>query len=171
MPDSNDDFSRALWSICAEITHDVMRHAHVRSVTNQVKPWSKERFVPVSKFAKSKLLLKKKFFLNFYFKANPTSIDDLSSILLTELRQLLTASTAPPPHHVLRKMGHSRAKKDRVDLLLIGELRQEEKTWTVYDEDEDFVMANLTESIFDLLIDDTIQALRDVEAKRLQQAC
>ena len=62
----------------------------------------------------------------------------------------------------------SRSKKDRVDLLLIGELRQEEKAWTVYDEDEDFVMANLTESIFDLLIDDTIQALRDVEAKRLQ---
>ena len=57
----------------------------------------------------------------------------------------------------------SKSRKDRVDLLLIGELREEEKVWTEYDEDEDQVMNILTDSIFDLLISDTIHAARQVE--------
>ena len=36
-----------------------------------------------------------------------------------------------------------------------------------YDEDEDFVMSNLTDSILDFLIDDTITVLREVEMQRL----
>ena len=87
----------------------------------------------------------------------------------------------------------SKSKKDRVDLLLISELREEEKAWTQewfktilskftghfptfhaeswttyqYDEDEDYVMSNLTDSILDFLIDDTITVLREVEMQRL----
>ena len=61
----------------------------------------------------------------------------------------------------------SKSRKDRVDLLLIGELREEEKLWTEYDEDEDHVMTILTDPIFDLLLADTLQAAREVEQKRV----
>ena len=47
----DDDFMIALWSICREITHDVLFQSKIRSHTKP-KPWSKERFVPVSKFTK-----------------------------------------------------------------------------------------------------------------------
>ena len=117
----------ALWSICREITHDVLFQSKIRSHTKP-KPWSKERFVPVSKFTKGENQ-----FFDFLpenlISANPTKIDDLNEIILTELRSLLSNSGPPLDTRIIRKMG-SKSKKDRVDLLLIGELRNEEKAWT-----------------------------------------
>ena len=56
MPSIDDDFMIALWSICREITHEVTK-VRSKPVTPAAKPWSKERFVPVSKFTKGNFCL------------------------------------------------------------------------------------------------------------------
>ena len=126
MPNIDDDFMIALWSICREITHEVTK-VRSKPVTPSTKPWSKERFVPVSKFTKGKfIILCMKISTS---EANPKSVDELSNIVVDELRTLLTNNSPYLDPRILRKMG-SKSKKDRVDLLLISELREEEKAWT-----------------------------------------
>ena len=126
MPSIDDDFMIALWSICREITHEVTK-VRSKPVTPAAKPWSKERFVPVSKFTKGNFCLLT-ISLHF-FEANPKSVDELSNIVVDELKALLTSNSPHLDPRILRKMG-SKSKKDRVDLLLISELREEEKAWT-----------------------------------------
>ena len=104
-------------------------------------------------------------FIMFYHKVNPKTPEELNTVIQSELKNLLSPSGPSLDERVLQKMG-SKSRKDRVDLLLIGELREEEKLWTEYDEDEDQVMSILTDSIFDLLISDTLQVARDVESQR-----
>ncbi|XP_053940496.1 coiled-coil domain-containing protein 187 isoform X2 [Cuculus canorus] len=53
-------------------------------------------------------------------------------------------------------------KRDRVDLILIQELRKEESQWTCYDDDELTVKMRMTEDIFDGLIHDTIGILNKI---------
>ena len=79
--------------------------------------------------------------------------------MVDELGRLLSIHGPNLDKRVIQKMG-SRSKKDRVDLLLIGELREEEKAWTDYEQDEQTVKDHLADSIFNLLIDDTLKALK-----------
>ncbi|CAK8675150.1 unnamed protein product [Clavelina lepadiformis] len=56
-------------------------------------------------------------------------------------------------------------KKDNVDLLLIEEMREEEPSWTDYDMDETSVKVQLTDTVFDMLLNDTISSLRRIETR------
>ena len=90
---------------------------------------------------------------------NFSSPKELKECVVTELGRLLSINGPKLDKRIIQKMG-SRSKKDRVDLLLIGELREEEKVWTDYQLDEQTVKEHLTDSIFTLLIDDTLNALK-----------
>ncbi|XP_069729745.1 centrosome-associated protein 350-like [Phaenicophaeus curvirostris] len=57
-------------------------------------------------------------------------------------------------------------KRDRVDLVLIQELRKEESRWTCYDDDELTVKMRMTEDIFDSLIHDTIGILNKIYLRK-----
>ncbi|XP_050764119.1 centrosome-associated protein 350-like [Gymnogyps californianus] len=63
---------------------------------------------------------------------------------------------------------YGNCKRDRVDLILIQELRKEEPQWTYYDDDELTVKMRMTEEIFDSLILDTIRVLNKIY---LRKAC
>ncbi|KAK4811442.1 hypothetical protein QYF61_006376 [Mycteria americana] len=63
---------------------------------------------------------------------------------------------------------YGNCKRDRVDLILIQELRKEESQWTYYDDDELTVKMRMTEDIFDSLILDTIRVLNKIY---LRKAC
>ncbi|XP_049688646.1 centrosome-associated protein 350-like [Accipiter gentilis] len=63
---------------------------------------------------------------------------------------------------------YGNCKRDRVDLMLIQELRKEESWWTNYDDDELTVKMKMTEDIFDSLILDTIRVLNRIY---LRKAC
>ncbi|XP_050837097.1 coiled-coil domain-containing protein 187 [Serinus canaria] len=64
----------------------------------------------------------------------------------------------------MTKYGNS--KRDRVDLILIQELRKEESQWTSYGDDELTVKMRMTEAIFDSLILDTIRVLNKIYLKK-----
>ncbi|NXX94675.1 CE350 protein, partial [Centropus bengalensis] len=61
---------------------------------------------------------------------------------------------------------YGNCKRDRVDLILIQELRKEESQWTCYDDDELTVKMRMTEDIFDSLIHDTIGVLNKIYQRK-----
>ncbi|XP_072792765.1 coiled-coil domain-containing protein 187 isoform X1 [Taeniopygia guttata] len=61
---------------------------------------------------------------------------------------------------------YGNCKRDRVDLILIQELRKEESQWTSYGDDELTVKMRMTEAIFDSLILDTIRVLNKIYLKK-----
>ncbi|NXG33366.1 CE350 protein, partial [Dromaius novaehollandiae] len=66
----------------------------------------------------------------------------------------------------LKMSKYGNCKRDRVDLILIQELRKEESQWTYYDDDELTVKMRITEDIFDSLILDTIRVLNKIYLTR-----
>ncbi|NWV66176.1 CE350 protein, partial [Malurus elegans] len=61
---------------------------------------------------------------------------------------------------------YGNCKRDRVDLILIQELRKEESQWTSYGDDELTVKMRMTEAIFDSLILDTIRVLNEIYPRK-----
>ncbi|XP_059721218.1 centrosome-associated protein 350-like [Haemorhous mexicanus] len=61
---------------------------------------------------------------------------------------------------------YGNCKRDRVDLILIQELRKEESQWTSYGDDELTVKMRMTDAIFDSLILDTIRVLNKIYLKK-----
>ena len=53
-------------------------------------------------------------------------------------------------------------RRDRVDQILVRELHAEETAWTDFSKDETEVKDNVSSSLMDLLIDDTVAALKKV---------
>ena len=51
-------------------------------------------------------------------------------------------------------------RRDRVDQILVRELHSEEKEWTDYSQDEAIVKDAVTDSLFDLLLTDTVHQMR-----------
>ncbi|KAG2463761.1 CE350 protein, partial [Polypterus senegalus] len=59
-----------------------------------------------------------------------------------------------------------RKKRDRIDQILVQELPEEESQWVNYDEYELFVKMQLTDTVFDVLLKDTVDVLQKIESKR-----
>lgn len=64
-----------------------------------------------------------------------------------------------------------RKKKDLVDTILVQELREEEPEWVNYDDDELAVKMQLTDTIFNDLLTDTVQTMNRIVRRKqsLQQ--
>ncbi|GFR17638.1 centrosome-associated protein 350 [Trichonephila clavata] len=58
-----------------------------------------------------------------------------------------------------------RKKRDFVDTILISEIKEEEPDWINYDQDEVSVKFQIADSIFDLLVDDTISLVKNLGMK------
>ena len=59
-----------------------------------------------------------------------------------------------------------RKKKDHVDNILVQELKEEEPQWVNYDDDEVAVKMQLTETIFDTLLTDTVHVISKIYRRR-----
>ena len=59
-----------------------------------------------------------------------------------------------------------RKKKDHVDAVLVEELQEEEADWINYDGDELSVKMQLTDTLFESLLADTVSTLNKVYSKR-----
>ncbi|XP_048414558.2 centrosome-associated protein 350-like [Stegostoma tigrinum] len=60
---------------------------------------------------------------------------------------------------------YCKSKRDRVDIILIQELQEEESQWVQYDDDELTVKLKLTEDIFNILVHDTVDVLNAICAR------
>jgi hypothetical protein len=99
----------------------------------------------------------------------PTTVDVLKPLVASRVTQKLI-----PNHngrktltsHSMVKCGASRRKHDNVDVLLIRELRDEEPSWINYKPEEFIVKMQLTDSLCELLLEETVQILRRTNKRR-----
>nr|XP_039269943.1 centrosome-associated protein 350-like isoform X2 [Styela clava] len=101
-----------------------------------------------------------------YCRRMPETEDEIVKIVSKQVSKLLNLSNDPQKldPKITMKWG-SRRKKDKVDLILIQELREEEPEWTNYDEDETTVKMQLTDTVLDMLVSDTVHCLNNIQQK------
>jgi Domain of unknown function (DUF4378) len=98
----------------------------------------------------------------------PTTIDTLRPIVHKRVTSTLKMNNfiENQPSMKSLKWRVARKKHDHVDRLLIYELRQEEQHWISYTDEELDVKMQIADSIFELLISETIDTLRKVSLHR-----
>ncbi|GAB6021874.1 hypothetical protein CHUAL_006041 [Chamberlinius hualienensis] len=87
----------------------------------------------------------------------PKTIDELLPVVHNKVVNLLSKTNHSSK---TRKLKWGRKKRDFVDEILLQELRMEENEWTTYNEDEMTVKMQLSDSIFDSMIVDTVNAVK-----------
>lgn len=95
----------------------------------------------------------------------PTTVDTLKPLVEKQIIKLLKVNENLQNKTAARsvfKWGATRRKHDSVDILLIHELRDEEPDWTDYSTEEFIVKMQLADSLFDLLLIETVRVLRRV---------
>ncbi|KAM6047538.1 coiled-coil domain-containing protein 187 [Theristicus caerulescens] len=99
-----------------------------------------------------------------------TDVNDVKTFVQREIIKImnLEKNDLEMKRKFLNMTKYGNCKRDRVDLILIQELRKEESQWTYYDDDELTVKMRMTEDIFDSLILDTIRVLNEIY---LRKAC
>ncbi|NWU96262.1 CE350 protein, partial [Upupa epops] len=104
-----------------------------------------------------------------YFRRikDPNDLDEIKGFIAAEVLKLF--SLRKEPNHKTdwqKMMKFGRKKRDRVDHILVQELHEEEAQWVNYDEDELCVKMQLADSIFEALIRDTVNTLKQIYEKR-----
>lgn len=97
----------------------------------------------------------------------PKMTEDFLSKLVSKKARILFGFE---PSHIKENMiiQWSRKKRDRVDELLVRESQEEELEWTDYSKCEVAVKNNVAISIFDSILDDTVEALMRVFQNKLK---
>ncbi|KFV07709.1 Centrosome-associated protein 350, partial [Pterocles gutturalis] len=104
-----------------------------------------------------------------YFRRvkDPNDLDEIKSFIAAEVLKLF--SLRKEPNHKTdwqKMMKFGRKKRDRVDHILVQELHEEEAQWVNYDEDELCVKMQLADGIFEALIRDTVDVLKQINEKQ-----
>ena len=139
-------YQRLVYDVTAQAITDLCSHS--TPVTSQ--PWQQHRVIssqPVPQSAE---------------EAKP-------SITASVLEQLGLETRRPPllPRCLGRVKGRRRA--DQLDEMLAVELVGEESAWTDYSKDELFVKMQVTDMLFDVMVNETVSTLSAVVARKRQQ--
>ncbi|XP_063266277.1 coiled-coil domain-containing protein 187 isoform X2 [Prinia subflava] len=97
-----------------------------------------------------------------------TDVSDVKTFIQGEIIKIMSLekNDLEMKRKILNMTKYGNCKRDRVDLILIQELRKEEAQWTSYGDDELTVKMRMTEAIFDNLILDTIRVLNKIYLKK-----
>ncbi|XP_051788990.1 centrosome-associated protein 350 isoform X2 [Erpetoichthys calabaricus] len=96
---------------------------------------------------------------------NPNNPEEVKDFISAEVQKLIGLKEEQKTDwQKLLKFG--RKKRDRIDQILVQELPEEESQWVNYDEYELFVKMQLTDTVFDVLLKDTVDVLQKIESKR-----
>ena len=155
--DGNDDslesrsrrvFKRLLFHLTGEVIEDIYRDEADSELP--LPPWQK----PSPKRQR------------YYRGARPPTTRDVlePAVQGAVARLLATHSRARPPNK-----WNVRKRKDHVDSVLVEELRQEEAGWVDYARDELLIKMQLTDTIFDSLLGDTVTTVNGIYRRRRQQ--
>ena len=90
----------------------------------------------------------------------PTTVDALKPVVERHITQLLGLGADGEADRSQIRKWNTRKKKDRVDQILVQELREDEPQWVNYDDDELAVKMQLTDTLFESLVDDTVESLK-----------
>ena len=91
--------------------------------------------------------------------ALPKDASSLSSIITREVMVAFGYEKRAAKENLIVRWSPQK-RRDRVDQILVRELHSEEKEWTDYAQDETLVKDSVTESLFELLLADTVARLK-----------
>ncbi|XP_043913756.1 centrosome-associated protein 350-like [Protopterus annectens] len=102
---------------------------------------------------------------------NNKDISEVKEFVFSQIVKILhLESDCIQEKRKLRKMAkYNNCKRDMVDYILIQELHEEDCQWSDYEDDELTVKMDITEDIFDELLQDTIQLLDDIYLRRFKK--
>ncbi|XP_014221172.1 centrosome-associated protein 350-like [Trichogramma pretiosum] len=135
-------YNSFLFDLCKELVVEMYRPEHETPGPTWTKPSVKSK--PVLKL--------------------PKSLDELNEYVAKEAATLFGFKTKLQRENMV--MRWSRKRRDRVDELLAKEAQAEEKEWTKFHHDELDVKNELTSTIFDSLIMDTVSCIKAAYAKK-----
>lgn len=108
-----------------------------------------------------------------YFKGRtpPSTLDVLLPSVQSAVIDILGLNGSTGKHRgkAINKW-NVRKKKDHVDRVLVDELREEEADWVNYDSDELAVKMQLTDTLFNSLLSDTVATLNKIYSRRQNHA-
>ncbi|XP_077462945.1 centrosome-associated protein 350 isoform X2 [Stigmatopora argus] len=97
----------------------------------------------------------------FHRVKTPQDLNKVQEFVTEEVLKLYGLSKKKNKKSDWQKMlKFGRKKRDRVDQILVQELHEDEAQWLCYEEDELSVKMQLADSIFDMLLKDTVNTLR-----------
>ena len=137
-------FKRLLFDLTGEVIKDLYKEEEYDSPLAWHKPKRKQ---------------------NKYYRGSspPTTVDILKPVVQEAVIDILGLNGSKKSD---RSKWGIRKKKDLVDSILVQELREEEPQWVNYDDDELAVKMQLTETIFESLLTDTVQTMNKIFRKR-----
>merc|ERR1712072_425750 len=91
--------------------------------------------------------------------ALPKDASSLSSIITREVMVAFGYEKRAAKENLIVRWSPQK-RRDRVDQILVRELHAEEKEWTDYSEDETIVKNSVTDSLFELLLTDTVHHIK-----------
>ena len=146
--DSKRVFKRLLFDLTGEVIRDVYKEEEYDSPLAWHKPKRKQ---------------------NKYYRGSspPTTVDVLKPVVQEAVIDILGLNGSKKTD---RGKWGIRKKKDLVDSILVQELREEEPQWVNYDDDELAVKMQLTETIFESLLTDTVHTMNKIFRKRQNMA-
>ncbi|KAJ8379776.1 hypothetical protein SKAU_G00005540 [Synaphobranchus kaupii] len=146
---SGEDSRRTYRQVIFDLTSDIFHEALRCRWGTSVSPWVLKETSPVSPVWSSK-----------------TSLSNVKAVIQAEVRRELNLElTDVQTREMLQNLCKYRtAHRDRVDYVLIQELHKEEQQWVDYSLDQLSVKMQLTEEIFDILLQDTISVLNHIYA-------
>ncbi|ESP00904.1 hypothetical protein LOTGIDRAFT_140328, partial [Lottia gigantea] len=105
-----------------------------------------------------------------YFKgyAPPTTVDELRPTVHKAVNDILGVNGMRKADRVKNKF-NIRKKKDNVDNILTLQLREEEPDWVDYNADELDVKNALADSIFEVLLAETVETCSKIHDKKLKR--
>ena len=96
--------------------------------------------------------------------ALPKDSASLSSIVCREIMVAFGYEKRAAKENLIVRWSPQK-RRDRVDQILVRELHSEEKEWTDYSQDETIVKDSVAESLFEILITDTVDHIKQVLVK------
>ncbi|XP_035685413.1 centrosome-associated protein 350-like [Branchiostoma floridae] len=96
----------------------------------------------------------------------PGGLDELTGVIEHRVLVLLGLQPSRKLQHTTKFLKMGRKKKDQVDEILIEELATEEPEWVNYDDDELAVKLQLSDSIFENLLTETVQLVSDISLRK-----
>ncbi|CAL1535795.1 unnamed protein product [Lymnaea stagnalis] len=142
--------SRRSWKrMLFDLTGEIIRDIYKNEDKMEPPPWQKARHTSQK----------------FFKGANPpTTLDGLQPVVQAAVFNLLDVNGTKKSVSVNK--WNIRKKKDVVDSVLSQELGEEEKGWVDYSQDELNLKMSLTDSLFDSLLLDTVQAVNGIYQRR-----
>jgi hypothetical protein len=106
---------------------------------------------------------------NWSVHMRPVGKENINAVLLKTMNSGVSLLGFQPimSRNMRKKWPYQATKmQDRIEMILISELRKEEKLWSDYTRETELMKRKISDSVLDILIDEVIDDLECIEKKR-----